>query len=178
MLVKDIAEKWGAPDKEIRFIFGNVLVGDQVTLETPVGREVGAIAALEENRKRRFLFFLRPGFSCDSKARVFVSNWLPFLPRHLDTSINGEHRPCIQCSYCEDVCPRPLLPHLLQKYCTHQAIDKATQKPFYDMLEDAKNLRLMGCIECGLCTYVCPSKLPIMTDIQKGKAQLQKEGLV
>ena len=164
--VQDILRQWGRDGIEKRLLLGNALLGDIACDPLmPVGREVSSVVCLEEERRRRFLFFLRPGFSSDSNSRSFAANFLP-LTRHLDTNEHGEHRPCIQCSYCEDVCPRPLYPYLLSKYCTHE------------MADEALGLRLLACIECGLCSYVCPSKISLMTDIQQGKQQLRQEGLL
>lgn len=164
--VREIAAKWGKPDMEVRHIFGNVLVGDRVDLDTPIGREVDAVAAIPEDRKRQFMFFMRPGFAADSYSNVFASKFLPVAKKTLGTNIQGEGRACVQCSYCSNVCPRPMLPQLLSKYCTH------------GLEEDAKGIRLLACVECGLCTYVCPSKIPIMTNLQKGVAKLKEEGLI
>ena len=158
-LAEEILSKWGKENVEKRFLLGNALTGDEAASSTPVGREIGTTTCLEEDRKRQFMFFLRPGTDADSYSNAFASGLLP-IEKKLTTNLNGEHRPCIQCSYCEDVCPRPLLPYLLSKYCAH------------DMAEEALQIRMMGCIECGLCAYVCPSKIPLMADIQKGKAAI------
>lgn len=160
----EILAQFGKPGVETRFLLGDPLTGDvaQDLALTPVGREIKSTSCIEEDAKRHFLFFMRPGLRADSYSRIFASSYLP-LEKKLDTNLHGEHRPCIQCSYCEDICPRPLLPNMLHRYCSH------------GMAEEAKGLRLMGCIECGLCSYVCPSKISIMRDIQKGKEELKKE---
>ena len=36
-------------------------------------------------------------------------------------------------------------------------------------------MRLFGCIECGLCSYVCVSKIPLMADIIRGKKHVIEE---
>ena len=160
----EIVNQFARHDTEIRFLLGDPLTGDMpLNLEfTPVGREIKTTTCLEEDKKRPFLAFLRPGFRTDSYSNTFLNSLLPF-PKKLETNLHGEHRPCIQCSYCENVCPRPLIPALLHKYCA------------YGFAEEAKGIRLMGCIECGLCSYVCPSKISIMNDIQKGKEELKNQ---
>ena len=30
-------------------------------------------------------------------------------------------------------------------------------------------LSVMDCIECGMCTYVCPSKIDVTENVRKGK---------
>jgi Na+-transporting NADH:ubiquinone oxidoreductase subunit A len=129
-------------------------------LSTPVDRTASSIAVIAENRTRQFLSFLRLGIDRDSFSNAFLSSPLPLVDRKIDTNINGEYRPCIYCNYCEDVCPVGLMPYLLSKYVTH------------DMIEEADRHRILACIDCGLCTYVCPSKIPLMAHIQEGKRQM------
>ena len=143
---------------ENRCIYGGIMTGvacDDLSL--PIDRTVSSIAVLEENRERQFLSFLRPGIHRDSFSNAFLSSPFPMVNRRIDTNINGEHRPCIYCNYCEEVCPVGLMPYLLSQYITH------------DMVEEAGRYRIQACIDCGLCTYVCPSKIPLMTHIQEGK---------
>ena len=132
-------------------------------LSVPVDRTASSIAVLEENRDRQFLSFLRPGIQSDSFSNAFASSLFPKARRKLDTNVKGENRPCVYCNYCENVCPAGLMPYLLSKYVTHE------------MVEEAGRHRILACIECGLCTYVCPSKLPLMEHIQAGKARLETE---
>ncbi len=134
-------------------------------LSTSVDRTASSIAVLEENRERQFLSFLRPGIRRDSFSNAFLSSLFPNVKRKIDTNENGERRSCIYCNYCEEVCPVGLMPYLLSKYVTH------------DMIEEANRHKILACIDCGLCTYVCPSKIPLMTHIQEGKAQLKEENL-
>lgn len=71
-----------------------------------------------------------------------------------------ENRPCIRCARCVDVCPMGLTPNLLGEY---------SHKGLY---EKASKLRVQDCIECGLCSFVCPSKRALVTWIKEGKAGL------
>lgn len=74
-----------------------------------------------------------------------------------------ENRPCLRCSRCVQVCPMGLTPSLL---------GELSAKGFY---ERAEKLGLMECIECGLCSYTCPSKRALVTWIKDGKAGLAAE---
>jgi electron transport complex protein RnfC len=149
---------------ENRYIYGGVMTGAACDdLSIPVDRTVSSIAALQEDRDREFLSFLRPGINRGSFSNTFLSSLFPNVSRKIDTNTNGEYRPCIYCNYCEDVCPVDLVPYLLSKYVTH------------DMIEEADRHRILACIDCGLCTYVCPSKIPLMTHIQEGKTRISRE---
>ena len=39
----------------------------------------------------------------------------------------------------------------------------------YKDIDTLKKLSVMDCIECGLCTYVCPSKLDVTEGIRRAK---------
>jgi electron transport complex protein RnfC len=36
-----------------------------------------------------------------------------------------------------------------------------------------EELKAYDCVECGLCSYVCPSKLEVTEAVRKGKMQLK-----
>jgi electron transport complex protein RnfC len=38
-----------------------------------------------------------------------------------------------------------------------------------------KENRVMDCIECGSCSYVCPANRPILDYIKLGKSELRKK---
>jgi electron transport complex protein RnfC len=71
-----------------------------------------------------------------------------------------QNRPCIRCARCVKACPMGLTPNLLGEYSHNELHDKI------------RKLRVQDCIECGLCSYVCPSKRALVTWIKKGKADL------
>lgn len=69
---------------------------------------------------------------------------IPQLDGHIKN-----HRECIRCGLCEQVCPVNLLPQQLYRYI------KA------DKFELAEQDKLSSCIECAACDYVCPSNIPL-----------------
>lgn len=70
--------------------------------------------------------------------------------------------PCIKCGRCGNACPLHLSPTEL----AHTA--KAKIK---DKLND---LDIATCFECGCCTYICPSKIPLVQWIRFGKDLLRR----
>jgi electron transport complex protein RnfC len=71
--------------------------------------------------------------------------------------------PCIRCAYCVDVCPIFLNPSqlgLLASAGKHQR-----------MVED---FHLMDCFECGCCTFVCPSHIPLVQKFRVAKMAVRK----
>jgi len=158
----ELCAPYAAPGREVRYVAGNFLTGAAVPPEHPVTRDMECVSVLHENRERRVLSFMRPGPRQDSHGRTFLAAFLK-LPLRNDTNLHGELRPCINCGWCEDVCPVGLMPDLLVKLLR---IDQA---------EEAEALALADCIECGLCSYVCPSKLPLYEELVRGKAAAREE---
>ncbi len=60
-----------------------------------------------------------------------------------------QHRECIKCGLCEQVCPARLLPQQLYRYIKADKIPLAVDEG------------LFACIECAACDYVCPSNIPL-----------------
>ncbi len=147
-----------------RAIFGSTMTGLlQKDFSIPVGRSIGHITVLEESIKRQFMAFMRAGLKSDSYSHVFLSSYVP-CAREYNTNMHGELRPCIQCGYCEEVCPVGIIPHLLSKQIKH------------DLCEGAERLKIFACIDCGMCSYVCLCKIPLADDIAWGKRKLIEEG--
>jgi len=72
-----------------------------------------------------------------------------------------EVRPCIRCARCVDACPMYLMPCILGELIENEEIDTAE-----------KEYSLMDCKECGICSYVCPAKRPLVQYMKIGKAQV------
>ncbi|MFC3530828.1 electron transport complex subunit RsxC [Vogesella facilis] len=66
-------------------------------------------------------------------------------------------RPCIRCNRCVDACPMALRPLQLLSACQQQ--DRAA----------LQQEQLGACIECGACSHVCPSKLPLRDSFRQAK---------
>jgi len=64
---------------------------------------------------------------------------------------------CIRCAKCVSVCPMGLEPFL---------IAKTAKLGKFDIVEKAL---VMDCIECGSCSYTCPSNIPLLDFIRLGK---------
>lgn len=71
-----------------------------------------------------------------------------------------ESGPCIRCSKCISACPMGLEPYLLMT---------VTEKELY---ERAEKDRIMDCMECGSCSYICPANRPLLDYIRLGKANV------
>src|SRR5690606_8594978 len=74
-----------------------------------------------------------------------------------------EERTCIRCARCVDACPMRLMPNYLALY---------SRKSMYN---DAEQIHLFNCIECGCCSFVCPARIPIVHYIQKAKHEINSK---
>jgi electron transport complex protein RnfC len=74
-----------------------------------------------------------------------------------------EESPCIRCASCVDACPIGLLPVL---------IDHAYRR---NDMKLAESLNAVDCIECGVCSYVCPAKRHLTENIKKAKQSILKQ---
>jgi len=71
--------------------------------------------------------------------------------------------PCIRCGYCVEACPIFLDPSrlgLLALNDEHQRM--------------AEEHNLMDCFECGSCSFVCPSHIPLVQQFRVAKAAVRK----
>ena len=161
-----VLEQYLDRNREFRIVCNSILTGDALTdTARTVDGLMSTIIAVPEVEQGPPLPFARPGFRTDSYSRTFIANFVPFT-KTVDTNIHGEHRPCIACTYCDDVCPVGILPHLLHRYVQRGVID-----------ETILRYRIFDCIDCNLCTYVCTSKIPLARLMREGKDGLKAEGL-
>ena len=76
---------------------------------------------------------------------------------------------CIRCGWCLADCPAGIDPMRLYKLGQMRQYDRA------------QRLSVAACMECGICSYICPSHLPIMEQIRtiklvlKGKIEPQHQ---
>ena len=68
-----------------------------------------------------------------------------------------EPNECIKCGRCVDVCPMELKPLHYFKLVGAQN------------WQGCKDMKIMDCMECRCCEYICSSKLPLVTMIKMGK---------
>ncbi len=69
---------------------------------------------------------------------------------------------CIRCGKCVDVCPLNLVP---------TDIVRLVKKGRY---RGAVEYNIEDCVECGACSYECPSKVPLLQWIKIGKDEVLK----
>lgn len=141
-----------------RIIRGNPLVG---TVAEPAEFSVlpsdHELSSISGHAERELLKFVMPGITADSYPKITVAAYFSLMPKKLETNIHGGVRPCVQCNYCDEVCPVDLYPFMIWKNVTADAV------------EESFRFRPNDCISCGLCDYVCPSKISLYQSIRQAK---------
>ncbi len=149
-----------------RIVRGGILTGTAVSSpeeETVSAKDI-EISLIREHAERDLYRFVNPGFDYDSYPRVTMSTWLPIFKRRLDSNVHGGVRPCVQCNFCDEVCPVGIYPHLIKKQVAANLMDESLR------------LRPDRCIGCGLCDYVCPSKIDISRAVLAAGDERRKRG--
>ncbi|MDH5491611.1 MAG: electron transport complex subunit RsxC [Myxococcales bacterium] len=79
------------------------------------------------------------------------------------TEVNVEaEQPCIRCGRCLEACPMFLNPSRLALLVRAEQVDA---------LESSHQ---MSCFECASCSYVCPSRIPLVQLMRVGKGLLRE----
>jgi len=78
-------------------------------------------------------------------------------------AIIPEPQTCIGCARCVDTCPMKLVPTRLAKLIEH------------NRFAEAEDQGVLDCMECGTCSYVCPSKINLVHLFKFGKSKIFEE---
>jgi electron transport complex protein RnfC len=77
-------------------------------------------------------------------------------------ALRREPANCIRCAKCVSVCAMGLEPYLLEKLAKKDDFDACEAEAIAD------------CIECGSCSYTCPSAIPLLDHIRYGKQKVMQ----
>ncbi len=148
-----------------RYISGNPLTGQQVSLSGFIGYYDSQLSVIPEGNHSEFLGWALPGLNKYSFSRAFWS-WLnPDGKYILDTNLNGGHRPFVITGIYERVFPFNIYPMQLLKAIIAEDIDQMEQLGIYEVAEE----------DFALCEFVCPSKTEMQILIRKGMDLMKKE---
>jgi len=148
--------------KDVRFIVGGIFRGYTGSSDTYMGLYETALSLIPEGSEKEFLALFNPGYRKPSYSRTFLSHVNP-SDKIYNCNRHGGERACIACMHCADVCPVDILPQM-----TYKAI-------LVEEVEEYLEHGLLDCVECGLCSYVCPSKIELSGVIKAAKAKYAKE---
>jgi len=133
-----------------------------VPIGTPISYCIEQCGGLKEEASRIIMGGPMMGISQWTLDVPVVKGTSGILVLGKQDSISLKEEPCIKCSRCVDHCPMGLFPTILVKLVKGER---------WEMLGDYS---IMDCIECGCCSYVCPSKIPLVQYIKLGKAEFKE----
>ena len=125
----------------LRFLLETVGVADDVTRVFLGGPMMGQAAS-----------------SLDIPVTKGTTGVIAFTERETGHVGIQQEYPCIRCGYCVEACPLFLDPSrlgILAKNGEHEQM--------------ADEFHLMDCFECGCCTFVCPSRIPLVQHFRVAK---------
>ncbi|WP_138159725.1 electron transport complex subunit RsxC [Peptoniphilus catoniae] len=78
---------------------------------------------------------------------------------------HGEESPCIRCSRCVDHCPANIRPTEINAAILKNDVDYCSQ------------LHADQCMECGICSFVCPAKRNLSASIKLAKREIRLKSM-
>ena len=146
----------------VRFVVGGLLRGYTSDSYGFMGHYETALNLVPDGSEAEFLALFNPGPRKPTYSRTFLSHLNPG-PLVYDCNLHGGERACIACMHCTDVCPVDIMPHMAYKAV------------LADEVEESLEHDLLDCVNCGLCSYVCPSKIELTRTFIDAKAAYLKD---
>ena len=136
---------------------GNYLV----RLGTPVRQVLEWAGGIKKEVRKLILGGPMMGFAQSSLEVTVSKNTSGILLLGADEVRQFEAGPCLSCGRCVEACPMRLLVSTLSKVCENERYDLADEN------------YVMNCLECGICTYVCPAGRPNVQHFRRAKAEIR-----
>ena len=70
---------------------------------------------------------------------------------------------CLRCARCVNVCPMHLTPLFMNMFA------KARR------WSEVEEYRIMDCMECGSCQYICPARIPLVQQFRTAKFAIRQQ---
>ena len=136
----------------------------RVPLGTPISFIVEQVGGFKQDPYRVLMGGPMMGIALDDLDTPIIKNNNAITLLVEDDMILKPERNCIRCNRCHVVCPLNLMP---MKYLIGAKYEDV------EML-GADAYDVMTCMECGCCSYECPSGIPLLQYIRNGKALVKK----
>lgn len=89
-------------------------------------------------------------YSLDAPVIKTTSSLLAFKKA---AKVYDPDSPCIRCGSCVSHCPMHLMPYKLSTFALNNDA------------ESAEKYHIVDCIQCGMCSYICPAKRNLLSNI-------------
>ena len=159
----------GMPLVEKRITVDGSAIKNPMNIIVPIGTPIKDVLEFTENPTdgiAKVLYGgLMMGVAIYSLNDPILKNTNAIVALDKRDAVTPKTFPCIHCGRCVMICPMGLNPTLYAKAMNVE--DKAERR---DRLNDAK---LNLCMECGCCSFVCPSRRPLVETNRLAKADLR-----
>ena len=132
---------------------------------TMINDVIGFCGGYKEEPRKILMGGPMMGRAIFSDKMPIVKNNNAILAFSKAQSLVKEETACINCGRCHQACPFGLIP---------TALADAYAKRDAQALSD---LKVMQCMECGSCSYICPARRPLGFTNKLGKAVVKEAGI-
>ena len=132
---------------------------------TMINDVIGFCGGYKEEPRKILMGGPMMGRAIFSDEMPIVKNNNAILAFSKAQSMVKEETACINCGRCHQACPFGLIP---------TALADAYAKRDAQALSD---LKVMQCMECGSCSYICPARRPLGFTNKLGKAVVKEAGI-
>ena len=159
----------GMPLVEKRLTVDGSAIEKPMNVIAPIGTPIKDVIAFTENGTERIAKVLYGGLMMGVAIYTLddpiLKNTNAIVALDKKDAVTPTVYPCIHCGRCAEICPMGLNPTLYAR--AMKVEDKAERA---DRLTSAK---LNLCMECGCCSFVCPSRRPLVETNRIAKAELR-----
>jgi len=127
---------------------------------TPIQELIEQAGGLKEDTGKIILGGPMTGFAQHNVLVPVIKGTSGILVQLKKEVVKYDPKPCIKCARCVDSCPQYLMPIQLSNFMEH------------NMIDELEEYNVLNCIECGCCSYVCPSNRPLLHNIKLAKAEV------
>ncbi|MGB7785479.1 MAG: Na(+)-translocating NADH-quinone reductase subunit A [Salinimicrobium sp.] len=156
----NVADLIGQVDEDnVRIISGNVLTGQKINGQQPVGFYANEVTLIPEGNKYRMFGWLPFTYNnIPSNSRTSLTWMFPKKKYEVNTNLNGEERALVVTGEMEEVMPMDIYPMQLLKACMAGDIEKMENLGIYEVAPE----------DFALVDYVNTSKLEAQEIIRLG----------
>ncbi|MDF7806836.1 electron transport complex subunit RsxC [Pontiellaceae bacterium B12219] len=133
----------------------------KLRIGTPISKTIELAGGITEQPAKLLLGGPMMGIAQSSLDVTVMKNTSGVLLIAQDEVSQYTSEPCIRCGRCVDCCPMQILP---------ATISQAVENKRFDW---AEKLNVMACIECGSCSYSCPSHRPLNQQFKRAKVEIR-----